>query len=228
MWWCTEWCYFSPGSKSQLEKLGQEIPGKEKTWICAFFKAAAPPGTADVTGKAAAAPCWASCARGKSEVCQCPAVSCSAQLPHCHPLSSLLALPVPGRGAELVAEPLLCCAVLCCAVLLAPFHTHRISVLFPSTAKGASCGAEKKEISISQGRKIRVNFFPSFTWHNPTKWMLHYHCQLLFSCGCSVRDTSKMGVFLEGWCEFYVSASKSKLEFLCFFYILKLAQTWLI
>lgn len=152
---------FQPWQQRELEKLGQEILGREKTGICVFFKAAAPAGTAAVAGKAATAPRWPSCAWGE----ECGVrVSCRAHPPHCHPLPShlcCLALPVPWRAAELVAEALLCC-------WLPSTHRGFLCRSVPLLRAHPLWGREKRNLHFFQGRKIRVNFF-SFMWHNPTK-----------------------------------------------------------
>lgn len=123
------------------------------------------------------------CLEGR--VCCASVLQCSSS--SCHPLTShwcCLPLPLPWRRAGLVAEPLLCC--------WRP-STLRISVL-PSIAEGASCGAGKKR-NLHFSRQKNKGEFLSFRRHNPTKGMLHCHCQLLFSYGCSIHDTFKMRIF---------------------------------
>lgn len=146
---------FQPWQQKPARKVrtGNTRKRKKKTWKCAFFKAAAPPGTAAVAGKAAAAPRWASCARGKSVVCQCPAV-----------LILLTATLSPHTWLSLCLEEeqswwqSRCCAVLCWwhPSTHAEFLCRSLPLL-----REHLVGQGKKETSIFQGRKIRVNCFPS-------------------------------------------------------------------
>lgn len=218
--WCTEWCYFSLGSKKQARKVRTGNTRKrENRDMCLFLR----------LQLLLAQLLW----RGKLRLLlaghlvpggeECGVwVSCRAHPAPCHPLPShlcCLALPVPARGAELVAELLL--SWLCC------WHPSTSTEFLCHCSGSILWGRGKKKSPFFKVEKIRVNFF-SFTWHNPTKWMLHCHCQLLFSYGCSIRDTSKMRIF------FFFKDDLNSVSLLprvslnfCafFFYLLKLAQT---
>lgn len=103
---------------------------------------------------------------GKSVLSECPVMNISL-LPPSHLTLLLLVSPSALEKSRAGGR-----AVAVWALLLVRFHTRRISVPFhsiPFHSWGCFLWGRKKEISIFQGRKVRVNFFLSCGLTQPSE-----------------------------------------------------------